>query len=62
MHINLLNRDGQLSRPHVHSDASEVGEIAEIWCLRHDIKEILGGFDLPVGDDSKARARGAVTL
>tara|TARA_R110002051_G_scaffold140629_2_gene213691 strand:- start:5117 stop:5275 length:159 start_codon:yes stop_codon:yes gene_type:complete len=52
VHINLLNRDSQLSRLHVHSDASKTGEIAEMWCLRNYVKEVFGGIDLAAGCDS----------
>jgi hypothetical protein len=42
MHLDLLDRESQISRVEVDSDALKRGEVFEPWGLRDDVQEVFG--------------------
>jgi hypothetical protein len=52
MHLNLLDRESQIPRVDVYSNALERHEIFEPWSVRDDVQEIFGGRELTIGDSA----------
>lgn len=52
MHFDLLNRESQISRVEVYSDALKRHEVFEPWGVRDDVQEIFGRRYLTVGDSA----------
>ncbi|MFT4470851.1 hypothetical protein ACMX2H_13170 [Arthrobacter sulfonylureivorans] len=52
MHFNLLDRERQIPRVDVYSDALKRHEVFEPWGVCDDVQEILRRRDLTVGDSA----------
>ncbi|SLK12622.1 hypothetical protein [Arthrobacter sp. P2b] len=57
MHLNLLDRESQISRVDVYSDALKRHEIFEPWSVGDDVQEIFSRRELTIGDSAKVRSR-----
>lgn len=56
MHLNLLDRESQIPRVDVYSDALERHEIFEPWGVGDDVQEIFSRRELAIGDSAKVRS------
>ena len=62
VHFNLFDRERQIPRIEVDSDALKRCEEFEPWGLRDDVQEVFGRRNMCADDGAKAYSRDTITL
>lgn len=62
MHVNLLDRESQISPADVNSNTLERRKVLKPWGLRNDVQKILGRISINADGSTESRTGDAIAL